>query len=66
MGKCLYAVNLILFLLLDIFLPFLMGVTHVTIFCQSIQLCFLFYCKETMCRAYCKSMKYRDALPIVL
>ena len=52
-----------LFSLLDIFLPFLMGVTHVTIFCQSIVMFSILLQGDNV---YCKSMKYRDGLPIVL
>ena len=40
-----------------------MGVTHVIIFGQSIQLCSILLQGDNV---YCKSMKYRDALPIVL
>ena len=64
MGKCLNAVNLILFSLLDIFFAFFNG-------CNA---CYNFVSKYTVMfsillqgdNVYCKSMKYRDALPIVL
>ena len=64
MGKCLYAVNLILFSLLEIFFAFFNGCNACYNFLSKYTVMFSILLIED--NVYCKSMNYCDALPIVL
>ena len=64
MGKCLYTVNLILFSLLDIFFAFSNGCNARCNFLSKYTVMFSILLQGD--NVYCKSIKYRDALPIVL